>query len=162
MRASRRIPADWHRGLGEGLRFLAGGGGRATDGGRLAAFAAARGLDFGYWVHVFLEIEPGAESQHEVQWCFPLASAASRPRRLLEGEALARRFASFYPHAIDALGEPFVGFLQSADGKRTIRDLAARAGGGDALCAHLTDLATALAQIGLVAFEAASSPSEAS
>lgn len=160
VRASRRIPADWHRALGDGLVFLPGWDGRCDDAGeRLAAFAAARGIAFGFWIHAELHVRPAAASSHEVRWAFPRATERSRPRKPLDDAAFERRFGAFYSGSPAAFDDLLPRFLDRATGDATIGEIARSLGGSDAgLHVYLADLTTAFAQIGLLTFDPESLP----
>jgi SAM-dependent methyltransferase len=160
---SRLLPADYYRSLGANLRYLPGApwpeSEAARQAERLASFARDRDLRFGHWVCVEVECGTAAASSCALTWRHGRPAPSSRPRLVTTAAEAAERLGRVYRHSIDEFGPWLTGFVEQADGSRDLRAIAARLR-GDAL-PYLTDLTSALSQLGLVQVDARRRPADA-
>jgi precorrin-6B methylase 2 len=159
VRSSRRFPAEYHRHLGDNLRYLPGfeTGNFSGDrpGERFERFAQDRKICFGYWVHVTVSATADASSRHEVVWCFRRANPQARPRRRAPMQELEQLFSSITGQSLDEV-DGLSQVIEDSTGERTIASMVRRGGSRPwheaSRAEYLAELVTAMSQLELLDF----------
>ena len=153
IRGCRRLPATYHSALGANFRFLPGAEHIDPEAAEpiFAEFASRFRVKFGHWVHVKVQVGHHGPSEFRVTSTFARAQPTSRPRLRVSSGELEQCFYAFYGHSWKLFGPVARGLIERADGVHSLAALNAQI--EDSSSAHLLDLATSFAQLGVLDLE---------